>query len=81
VADGAPPTRELAQRLIGGIEVVLLWHPDTNSLELSLLDLAAHTGCRVEVAPEDAIDAFYHPYVYATACDVRGELEDEAADG
>jgi hypothetical protein len=30
------------------------------------------------VAPEHAIDAFYHPYVYATACDVQSKDEDEA---
>jgi hypothetical protein len=78
VADRALPTRELAQRLIGDVEVLLLWHPDTNSLELALHDLAAHAGCRVAVAPEDGIDAFYHPYVYAIACDAHGEDEEEA---
>ena len=77
MAEEHAPTRELAQRLIGGVEVVLLWHPGTNSLELTLHDLAAHAGCRVEVAPEDAIDAFYHPYVYAMTCGVnRGEEDD-----
>jgi hypothetical protein len=70
--------RELAQRLTGDVEVVLLWHPDTNSLELSLHDLAAHVGCQVMVAPEHAIDAFYHPYVYAAACGVHREDEEKA---
>ena len=65
VADAAPPTRELAQRLSGGVEVLLLWHPNTNSVEFSLHDPAAQAGCRVAVAPEHAIDAFYHPYAYA----------------
>jgi hypothetical protein len=32
-------------------------------------------GLRVEVAPEDAIDAFYHPYAYASACDVHRDDE------
>jgi hypothetical protein len=41
-------------------------------------DLAAHVGCQVMVAPEHAIDAFYHPYVYAAACGVHREDEEEA---
>lgn len=71
-------TRELAQRLTGDVEILLLWHPDIDSVELSLHDLESGTGCRIEVAPENAIDAFYHPYVYATACDDHRDAEDEA---
>ena len=65
MADAALLTRELARRLSGGVEVLLLWHPDTNSVELVVDDPAAQVGCRVAVAPEHAIDAFYHPYAYA----------------
>ena len=70
--------RELAQRLTGEVEVLLLWHPDIDLVELSLYDQASGAGFQVVVAPEHAIDAFYHPYVYATACDVNREDEDEA---
>jgi hypothetical protein len=70
--------RELAQRLTGKVEVLLLWHPDIDLVELSLYDQASGAGCQVVVAPEHAIDAFYHPYVYAMACHVDGEDEDEA---
>ena len=59
------PTRELAQRLSGTLEVLLLWHPGIDQLELSVRDLATRTGFYVEVAPANAIDAFYHPYAYA----------------
>jgi hypothetical protein len=69
--------RELAQRLTGEVEVLLLWHPDIDLVELSLHNQASGTGCQVVVAPEHAIDAFYHPYVYATACDLSRD-EDEA---
>jgi hypothetical protein len=69
------PTRELAQRLTGGVEVLLLWYPDIDLVELSLQDRATGGGLRVEVAPEDAIDAFYHPYAYASACDVHRDDE------
>ena len=72
------PARELAQRLTGGVEVLLLWHPDIDLVELSLHDQANGADCQVVVAPEHAIDAFYHPYVYATACDVHSRDEDEA---
>jgi hypothetical protein len=59
------PTRELAQRLSGTVEVLLLWHPEIDRVELSLRDLATGAGFHIEVAPGNAIDAFYHPYAYA----------------
>ena len=59
------PTRELAQRLSGTAEVLLSWHPEINRLELSVQDLATGAGFHIEVAPANAIDAFYHPYAYA----------------
>ena len=61
MADGAP-ARELAQRLTSGVEIVLLWHPGIDSLELVVHDPATGVDCQAEIAPEDAIDAFYHPY-------------------
>ena len=72
------PTRELAQRLTGSVEVLLLWHPDIDLVELSLQDRATGGGFQVDDAPEDSIDAFYHPYAYALGCDVHREDEDEA---
>jgi hypothetical protein len=64
----APP-RELAQRLSGTAEVLLLWHPESDRVELSVHDLATGGGCQIEVAPGDAIDAFYHPFAYAARCE------------
>jgi hypothetical protein len=60
----APP-RELAQRLSGTTEVLLLWHPDTDRVELSVRDRATDVAFSIDVTPADAIDAFYHPYAYA----------------
>jgi hypothetical protein len=57
-------TRELAQRLSGTAEVLLFWHPEIDRLELSVQDLATGAGFHIEVAPANAIDAFYHPYAY-----------------
>jgi hypothetical protein len=62
------PTRELAQRLSGADEVLLLWHPESDLVELSVRNLATGAGCQIEVAPADAIEAFYHPFAYASRC-------------
>ena len=59
------PIRELAQRLSGTDEILLLWHPATEQVELSVLDQATGAGFHIEVAPTNAIDSFYHPYAYA----------------
>jgi hypothetical protein len=59
------PARELAQRQNGALEVLLLWHAQNDLVELSVRDLATGRGFHTEVAPDRAIDAFYHPYVYA----------------
>jgi hypothetical protein len=56
--------RELAQRVSGGDEVLLLWHPESDRVEVSVRDLATGLGFNVDVAPDTAIDAFYHPYAY-----------------
>ena len=62
------PTRELAQRLSGADEVLLLWHPESDRVELAVRNLATGADCQIEVAPADAIDAFYHPFAYAGRC-------------
>jgi len=59
------PTRELAQRLSGTDEVLLLWYPESDRVELCVRDVATGAGFHTEVAPASAIDAFYHPYAYA----------------
>ena len=52
-----PPTRERAQRLSGKDDVLLLWHLETNRVELSV---------SLAVEPGTAMDAFHHhPYAYA----------------
>ena len=63
------PVRELAQRLSGADEVLLLWYPEGDQVELAVRDVATGTGCQIEVAPADAIDAFYHPFAYAARCE------------
>ena len=59
------PARELAQRRSGTDEVLLLWHPDDDRVELLVHNSESGAGFLIEVASNDALDAFYHPYAYA----------------
>jgi hypothetical protein len=61
--------RELAQRRSGANEVLLLWYPKSDRVELAIRNLATGADCQVDVAPRDAIDAFYHPFAYAIECE------------
>ena len=58
------PALELARRVSGSDEVVLLWHRESQRVQLSVHDAATGATFDFEVAPGNAIDAFYHPYVY-----------------
>jgi hypothetical protein len=64
-ASSSAPARELAQRLSGTVEILLLWHSEIDRLELSVRDVATGSGFQIDVEPSDAIDAFNHPYAYA----------------
>jgi hypothetical protein len=73
------PARELAQRLSGTDEILLLWHPEDGRVEVSVRDRSTCVGFQLDVEPANAIDAFTHPYAYTTGrqifeC-VIGELE------
>ena len=57
--------RELAQRLSGGDEIILLWHPESGRIEVSVRDLETGDGFEIEVAAAAALDAFRHPYAHA----------------
>ena len=59
------PARELAKRRSGTADVLLLWHPESERVELAVCDLATGADFHLDVAPDSAIDAFYHPYAYA----------------
>jgi hypothetical protein len=59
-------SRELAHRSNDGIDVTLFWYPDTDALTVCVCD--QRRGAYFEIEPEakDALDAFYHPYAYAS---------------
>jgi hypothetical protein len=65
VTPATPQTRELAARDSDGIHVQLLWHPDENALTVSVEDARAGDRFQLAVAPNRALDAFYHPFAYA----------------
>ena len=57
--------RELASREHDGIQVLLLWHPHDNTVTVSVEDARAGERFRLAIAPDRALDAFYHPFAYA----------------
>ncbi len=56
--------RELAQRVSGTDEVLLLWDPESERVGLLVRDVASGAGFHIEVEPGRALDAFHHPYAY-----------------
>ena len=60
-----PEARELAARESDGIHVLLLWHSRENALTVEVEDARIGAGFQFAVAPERALDAFYHPFAYA----------------
>ena len=65
-------TKELAQRLSGGDEILLLWNPLDGHVEVSVRDVDTGVGFQLEVAPGSALDAFHHPYAYAAVLGRNG---------
>jgi hypothetical protein len=71
--------RELAHRSNDGIDVTLFWHPATDGLTVCVCD--QRRGAYFEIEPEaiEALDAFYHPYSYASLSYVHYEDDRLAA--
>jgi hypothetical protein len=57
--------RELAVRESDGIQVLLLWHPEDNGFTVTVEDERVGDRFQFSVAPDRALDAFYHPFAYA----------------
>ena len=58
------PTRELAARENDGIHVLLLWDPRDDALTVLVEDSRVGDHFQLAVAPDRALDAFYHPFAY-----------------
>jgi hypothetical protein len=65
MSSGTPQTRELAARDSDGVHVLLLWHPREDTLTVSVEDARVGDRFQLAVAPDRALDAFYHPFAYA----------------
>lgn len=57
--------RELAHRVGDGIEVSLLWDPCSDGVSIEVVDERDESAFVLRVEGACALDAFYHPYVYA----------------
>jgi hypothetical protein len=62
----AAAPRELAHRSGDGLEVTLLWFEDTGQVAVRVLDSRSVDRFEVRIDPADALDAFHHPFAYAT---------------
>ena len=60
----SPPLRELALRVSGTDEVLLLWDPESDGVSLSVRNSESGAGFHIEVEPGRALEAFYHPHAY-----------------
>ncbi len=58
------PRRELARRASGGIEVTLYWSAHDNSTRIEVWQSASEETLHFSVAPELALEAFYHPFAH-----------------
>jgi hypothetical protein len=56
---------ELDFRSNDGLEVALLWQPETNRVSVSVFDSKTGDDFDITVDPAEASDAFNHPYAYA----------------
>jgi hypothetical protein len=71
------PARELAQRQSGSDEIVLLWHPEEDRVEVSVRDVTTGATLHIEIAPGNAMDAFTHPYAYVASREILDRMSHE----
>ena len=55
---------ELAHRVSGGIDVTLYWSPRDDSTTIEIVQAELDEVLTFGVAPESALDAFYHPFAH-----------------
>jgi hypothetical protein len=56
---------ELDYREADGIEVSLLWNRSLNTLSVFVVDTRTNESFELEVLPEEALEAFHHPFAHA----------------
>ena len=60
------PAKELAHRSADGVEVTLLWSKRASRVFLRVRDERTGDEFELTVPPANALDAFNHPYAYAS---------------
>ena len=58
--------KELDFRANDGLEVALLWRADDERLIVEVVDTKVGDAFRLEIAGSEAVDAFQHPFAYAS---------------
>jgi hypothetical protein len=56
--------RELASRVSGGLRITLYWRTDDNRTTIYVDQPTSGETMSFSVAPNRALDAFYHPFAY-----------------
>jgi hypothetical protein len=71
--------RELAQRTTGPVEITLYWDALCDEVMVELIDRGGGASFQLHVPPQRALDAFHHPYAYASSLELPPEPEPEFA--
>jgi hypothetical protein len=56
--------RELAQRVNGGLEITLYWHPHDNSTSVEIHEATTDETISFPVPADRALEAFNHPFAH-----------------
>jgi hypothetical protein len=67
--------RELAHRAADGVEVTLLWSRSTKRVFLVVRDTRTDEEFELIVPNANALDAFHHPFAYASSLGVLFEAD------
>jgi hypothetical protein len=57
--------QDLAHRRGDGIDVILWWSPEDDTVAVEVMHLATDSSFELVVERSRALDAFYHPFAYA----------------
>jgi hypothetical protein len=56
--------RELAQRVNGGLEITLYWHPNDNGISIEIYEATTDETISFPVPANRALEAFNHPFAH-----------------
>ena len=58
---------ELADRAGDGLDVRLYWNSDDGRVRVTVTHVATERVAELDVPPEDALEAYHHPFAYQRA--------------